>query len=148
MAPCCFLASFPVACSVCFLTNPRTTCLGMALPTGSWALPHQSLNKKRLHRPAYRPMTAFVLRNIPSSQIHRGSCQVDRNNQHTTRQSTSSFPTSSPKQDLPFLMASIQLLRNSFALVVLRIQPGALCTAGQGTNELHSRPFYNCCCCF
>ena len=35
-----------LACSACFLIEPRTTSLGMAPPTMGWALPHQSLIKK------------------------------------------------------------------------------------------------------
>lgn len=34
----------------------RTTCLGTALPTEGWALPHQSITKKRSHRHAHRPV--------------------------------------------------------------------------------------------
>ena len=30
----------PMACSACFLVEPRTTSPGMALPTMGWALPH------------------------------------------------------------------------------------------------------------
>lgn len=32
-----------LACSVCFSVQPRTTCPAVALPTGGWDLPYQSL---------------------------------------------------------------------------------------------------------
>jgi hypothetical protein len=35
-----------VACSACFLIEPRTTSPGMAPPTMGWALPHQTLIMK------------------------------------------------------------------------------------------------------
>ena len=35
-----------MACSACFLTEPRTTCPGMTPPTMDWALLHQSLIQK------------------------------------------------------------------------------------------------------
>lgn len=38
------------------LILPRTTCLGVALPTVDWAFPHQSLIKKMPYRLAYRIM--------------------------------------------------------------------------------------------
>ena len=43
---CCLLACFPMACSVCFLIEPRTTRPGMASPTMGWSLPHWSLIEK------------------------------------------------------------------------------------------------------
>jgi hypothetical protein len=36
----------PMACSACFLMDPRTTCSVMAPPTMGWALPHLSLRRK------------------------------------------------------------------------------------------------------
>lgn len=42
-----------MACSIGFLTEPRTTCPGMAPPTVGWALSNQSLIKKKPYRLAY-----------------------------------------------------------------------------------------------
>ena len=36
----------PMACSTCFLTEPRTTSPGMVPPTVRWVIPHQSIIKK------------------------------------------------------------------------------------------------------
>jgi hypothetical protein len=44
-----------LACSLCFLIHPRTTCPGLIPPTVAWALPHQSLILKMSHRLACRP---------------------------------------------------------------------------------------------
>jgi hypothetical protein len=44
----------PMACSACFLIEPRTTSPGLAPPTMGWALPHQSIIKKIPYRLAYR----------------------------------------------------------------------------------------------
>lgn len=143
MAACCFLAGFPVACSVCFLTNPRTTCLGMALPTGSWALPHQPLNKKRLHRPAYRPMTTFFLRKIPSSQIHGGSGQDGQKQPaHNTTVNFFLSHTISQAQSVVF---------NGFYSITYEfiwLRGAKNTTQGLVHNELHPQPFYYCGCCF
>lgn len=40
--------------SACCLLYPRATCLGVALPTVGWILPHQSLIRKVPQRPAHR----------------------------------------------------------------------------------------------
>jgi hypothetical protein len=45
-----------IACSACFLIEPRTTSSGMAIPTMGWALPCQSLVKKMPYRLAYGPV--------------------------------------------------------------------------------------------
>ena len=45
---------FPMACSACFLLQPRITCLGVTPPTVIWPLPHQSSIKKMTHTHAYR----------------------------------------------------------------------------------------------
>jgi hypothetical protein len=47
-----------LACSACFLVEPRTTSPDAALPTRGWVLPHQLLNKKVL----YRPVCSLILR--------------------------------------------------------------------------------------
>ena len=39
-----------MACTACFLKEPRTTSPGMAPPKVGWALPHQSLSKKITYR--------------------------------------------------------------------------------------------------
>jgi hypothetical protein len=39
-----------MACLVCFLLEPRTTSPGVAPPTVSWTIPHQSLIKKMPYR--------------------------------------------------------------------------------------------------
>jgi hypothetical protein len=39
MEGCCLLACF-LACSVCFLIEPRITSLGMVMPIMGWALPY------------------------------------------------------------------------------------------------------------
>ena len=39
----------PVACSTCFLIEPRTTRAGMTPPTMGWALPHWSVIEKMPH---------------------------------------------------------------------------------------------------
>lgn len=43
-----------LAYSACVLTEPRTTCLGMALPTVDWACPHQLAVKIVSHRHGHR----------------------------------------------------------------------------------------------
>ena len=43
-------------CSVCSLTQPRTTSLGMQPHTMAWVLTHQSLIKKMSYRLAYSPI--------------------------------------------------------------------------------------------
>ena len=52
-----------MACSACFLTEPRTTSPGMAPPAMGWTLPHQSLIKKMPYRPAY---ILILRRRIPN----------------------------------------------------------------------------------
>ena len=44
---------FPMACSACWLIEPRKTNPGMTPPTMGWALPYKSLIKKTPYRPAY-----------------------------------------------------------------------------------------------
>jgi hypothetical protein len=44
----------PMACSACFLIEPRTTDLVMALPVVGWALLYQPLIKDMPYRLAYR----------------------------------------------------------------------------------------------
>lgn len=44
-----------IACSACFLLEARTMCLGVALLTMGWGLPHQPLIKKMPYMLAYRP---------------------------------------------------------------------------------------------
>lgn len=39
-----------LACSVCFLIEPRTSIPGITLHTAGWALPHQSLIRKLYYR--------------------------------------------------------------------------------------------------
>ena len=46
----------PLACSACFLTEPRTTSPWMAPPTMVWALSHQSPIKKMPYRLTYNPI--------------------------------------------------------------------------------------------
>jgi hypothetical protein len=46
-------ALLPMACSACFLIEPRTTGPRMVPPTMGWALPYQSLLKKMLYRPGH-----------------------------------------------------------------------------------------------
>jgi hypothetical protein len=57
---------FLMACSACFLLDPRTTCHGRAPPTVGWALPHQSLVKNVPHKLA---SDGNSLISIPSSQL-------------------------------------------------------------------------------
>lgn len=45
-----------MVCSACLLTAPRITSPGMATPTVSWALPHQSPIKTMPYRHAYMPI--------------------------------------------------------------------------------------------
>lgn len=47
---------FPKDCSSCSFVQLRTSVLGMAWPTMSWALAYQSLIKEMFHRLAYRPI--------------------------------------------------------------------------------------------
>jgi hypothetical protein len=51
----------PMACSTCFLIEPRTTCPGMSPPTMGWALLHQSLIKKMFYKLAYSPILRHFL---------------------------------------------------------------------------------------
>jgi len=51
-----FTGWLTIACLVYFLIGLRASSSGMALPTISWALPHQSVIKKMSHRFAYSPI--------------------------------------------------------------------------------------------
>ena len=53
-----------MACSVCFLIEPRTTRPGMAPPTIDWTLSHQSLKKI-----SYSWVLWKILLKVPSFQI-------------------------------------------------------------------------------
>jgi hypothetical protein len=46
-----------MACSACFLTEPRTARSGVAASTVSLALPYQSLIKKMLYNLTYSPIS-------------------------------------------------------------------------------------------
>ena len=61
-----------MACSACFLTEPRTTSPGMAPQTIGWALPTQSLIKKMINTglSTTRPYGDIFLIEVPSSQIN------------------------------------------------------------------------------
>lgn len=50
---CCWPAYFPCLTQLAFLTQPKTICSGLPLPTVSWDLPYQSLSKIP-HRLAYK----------------------------------------------------------------------------------------------
>jgi hypothetical protein len=65
---------FLMACSACFLIEPRTTCPGMAPPTMGWALPHQSLIKKMPYRLAHSPLLRhFLTWDFPPLRWHMSS---------------------------------------------------------------------------
>ena len=68
MEGCCLL--LPMACSVCFLTEPRTASPEIRPPTMGWALPHPSLIMKMPYRLAYSPSHGGIfLTGVPSSQM-------------------------------------------------------------------------------
>jgi hypothetical protein len=71
-----------MACSVCFLIEPRTTSPQMAPSTRGWALPHQSLiqkKKKCLTAACYGAL--FNLGSLLSDNV--SLCQVDIKLAHT-----------------------------------------------------------------
>ena len=61
----------PLACSACFLINPRTTCSVIASPTVGWALPPTPISKKMPPQACLQAnlMETFFSTKIPSSQI-------------------------------------------------------------------------------
>lgn len=67
-----------VAGSVCFYIAPRTVSLGVAPPTVSCTLPHQSSVKKILHRLTHRPIWRghFFQRRFPFPN-NSSSCWAD-----------------------------------------------------------------------
>jgi hypothetical protein len=67
-----------MACSACFLLEPRTKIPGVALLTKSWALPHQPLIKKMPYRLAYRPaLWGHFLNWVSLFSGYSRLCQVD-----------------------------------------------------------------------
>lgn len=76
----CLLVWFPLACSACYLTQPRAYCPGMTPPTIGWVLSHQALIKKLpLCLPTCQSYAEIFSSLVPSAQICLALCQVDKN---------------------------------------------------------------------
>lgn len=96
-------ARSPQACLACFLIQSRTSRPGTAPPTMGWALPHQSIIKKRPYRLACSPI-------LWKCFLDQGSflpddfrlCQVDKTTQHKTPEQDSRVIS----DQCPFLLSS------------------------------------------
>lgn len=66
-----------VACSACFLIEPRSTSPGMALPTIGRTLPHQSQIKKMPNKLTYSPVLWEHFSAEAPSSLMTSLCQVD-----------------------------------------------------------------------
>ena len=75
-----------MACSTCFLTEPRTTSPGMAPPTMGWALLYQSLIKKMPYKFTYSQSHRGIFKIKVFSSHMFLVCQVDRKPSSITTQ--------------------------------------------------------------
>lgn len=117
-----FMASLSLACSVCFLIPPRTTCPGVALPTVCWAFPHQLLTKKKpTDLPAGQSVEVIPNLRFFLAQIYLGVCPSTQSNQD--KMVTPGIPQSPPV--FCFYLCPLDLL----------------CTSAR----CHSHPFVRCC---
>lgn len=65
---------FPLTCSAIFLTQPRSTCPGITLPTMGWSL-YQLTTNKMLHRHVHRPI--WWRQSLSWGWFPLAMCQVD-----------------------------------------------------------------------